>query len=98
MTILTQTEEDTLKALDKLIDWHKENNRKVDHITISQRQFNALQRIAKKKLDKEIYRRVGDLEITQTHYRGVEFAIPVKPRRYRQRKDTDDFLSNGVKG
>ncbi len=89
--ILSQVEERVLQDLDRLVDWH-EQNKPIDGLTVTHKQYNALRRIAKKKLDKDVYRRVGDLELTATHYRGLKFKLPEKPRRSRRNKDTGDMF------
>lgn len=91
--MLSSAEEDTLKDLDRLIDWHKDNNKPLDHVVVSKKQYNALKRISMKKLDKTLFRRIGELEITATHYRGIELCLHEPARRSRRKKDNEDMFS-----
>lgn len=90
---LTQTEETILNDLDRLVDWHRDNNKPLEHLTLSKRQYSTVKKIVDKNEADKGYSRRGALEINQNEYRGVPFNIAGIRRRNRRKKDTVDIFA-----
>ena len=90
MSMLTQAEEQVLSELDRLINWHRENNKPLEHITLKANQYKAYKRILNKKLDGDIYRKAGEVEMSREQYRGVKIDV-IERRPAHRKKDTMSF-------
>lgn len=89
---LTQTEEQALEDINRLIDAYRESRKKVKSIAVTPRQYGAMQRIAKKAKNGAVFDKFARVNITETHYRGFAFEV-IKPLRKKYRHDsTPDFL------
>ena len=90
---LNVTEKDLLEEIDKIIDWHIDNNKKLSKLTLSLKQAKAFAKLVKKaeKYD-TLYYDDGDVDIQvkakgkldASVYRGV--ALYAKPERKRYSK------------
>ena len=87
MAMLTQTEEQVLSELDRLIDWHRENGKPIETVTLKQNQYKAYKKILNKKLDGEVYRKAGDIDMDSAQYRGVKIDV-IERRPAHRKRDT----------
>jgi len=91
MTMLTQIEEQVLTELDRLIDWHRDNGKPLEHVVMKSNQYKAYKKILNKKIDGDVYRKAGDIEMDQEQYRGVKIDV-IQRRRSHRKKDTESFI------
>jgi len=95
---LTQAERDSLKDLDRIIDWHLSNNKPLDHLVISKKHSDTLSRLAKKRNKGPVYDAVSEVEIDVPEdlgsivYRGVRLDVNEPARRRYRKKDTESLL------
>ena len=91
MSMLTQVEEQVLSELDRLIDWHQKNGKPIETVTLKQNQYKAYKKILNKKLDGDVYRKTGEIEMDAAQYRGVKIDV-IQKRRSHRKKDTLSFI------
>jgi hypothetical protein len=91
MSMLTQIEEQVLTELDRMIDWHRDNGKALEHVTLKQNQYKAYKKILNKKLDGDVYRKAGGIEMDAAQYRGVKIDV-IQRRRSHRKKDTESFI------
>ena len=95
---INASERDILQELDKIIDWHIDNDKALTRLVLNLRQSKQFTRLVKKaeKHDK-IYYSDGDVDITispkgkldATKYRGVELYAKPERRRYSKKNLTE---------
>lgn len=90
---LTQTEEQLLNDLDRLIDGYELVNKPIVHLTLSKKQHAAIRRIVAKVEKDDTYRKSGALNLTNEKYRDIEFNVVGAKRRPRRKKDTQDIFA-----
>lgn len=90
---LTQTEEQVLNDLDRLIEGYESVNKPIIHLTLSKKQHDAIKRIVAKVEKDDTYRKSGALDLTNEKYRGIEFNVVGAKRRSRKKKDNEDMFA-----
>ena len=90
---LTQTEEQVLNDLDRLIDGYNLVGKEIDYITLSKKQHNAIKKIVDKIKKDDTYRKNGSLNLTKETYRDIEFNVIGQKRRPRRKKDIHDIFN-----
>ena len=99
MSFLTITEQNTLNDINRIIDWYKNNKRDLTHLEITKKQYNAINRLAKKAQNKPVYGVDGEVEINipdginAVNLQGVQLSVKKPARRSYRKKDTRDFIS-----
>jgi len=91
MPTISQTEEDILNDIDRLIEFHRKNGSELKKITVSKKQYNALKRLEKKAEKGPLIRRAGEVSVNRFGYNGIKFEVAQSRRSY-SKKDTGDMF------
>ena len=86
---INQNEKALLVEVKRMIHWHEENNKPLERLQVTKKQYNALMKIAKRAESGPLFDDYGRVDITpQEMLDGIEvFYEPPKRKRYR-RNDT----------
>ena len=88
-TFINQAEKNLLFEIDRLVKWHDEQNKPLEKIQVSKRQYDALMRLAKKAESGPLYDDEGRVDLTpQGILEGVQIYYERPKRRRYRKKDT----------